>query len=232
MIFEKTYALSESGYFSNFTDYHSHILPGVDDGIKKLEDSISALKAYEEAGIRTVWLTPHIMEDIPNSVGVLKERFELLKNSYDGPVTLFLASENMMDTLFEERLSNGDLLPLSSNRLLVETSYFNPPMDMYGIISDIKRRGYFPVIAHPERYLYMGDREYKRLAEDGVEFQLNLGSLFGAYGNQAKKKAEVLLKRGYYNYAGTDLHSMNIWRIITNGKLKKSVIERLKEISE
>lgn len=232
MLFERTYTLSESGYFFNFRDYHSHILPGVDDGIKKLEDSISVLKAYEEAGIRTVWLTPHIMEDIPNSVEVLKERFELLKNSYDGPVTLFLASENMMDTLFEERLSNGDLLPLSSNKLLIETSYFNPPMDMHGIISDIKRNGYFPVLAHPERYLYMEERDYSRLHEEGVKFQLNLGSLFGAYGNQAKKKAEYLLKKEYYNYAGTDLHSMNIWRIITNGKLKKSVIEKLKDLSD
>lgn len=232
MLFERTYTLSESGFLTNFTDYHSHILPGVDDGIKKLEDSLAVLKSYEEAHVRTVWLTPHIMEDIPNTVEVLKERFELLKNSYDGPVSLFLASENMMDTLFDERLSKGNLLPISGNRLLVETSYFNPPMDMYGILSDIRKSGYFPVLAHPERYLYMGDRDYSRLAEDGVKFQLNLGSLFGAYGNHVKKKAEALLKRGYYSHIGTDLHSMNIWRIITNGKLKKSVIERLEEISD
>lgn len=208
--FKKQIPLKASGIFAGFTDWHSHILPGVDDGVQTLEESLAILKQYEALGVKAVWLTPHIMEDIPNTTTRLKERFAELQQAYSGPVVLHLAAENMLDHLFEERLESNDLLPIgdAGNRLLVETSYFNPPMNLYETLERIKGKGYYPMLAHPERYVYMGDRDYRRLKEMGVEFQLNLPSLTGLYGKQVQATAEQLAKRGFYNYKGTDIHTI------------------------
>ena len=117
----------------------------------------------------------------------------------------------MMDALFEERLQQNDLLPLGDkgNRLLVETSYFTPPMDMDAILNRVKQKGYYPVLAHPERYVYMDKERYAALKNKDIRFQLNLSSLGGAYGSEAKDKARWLLKHNYYNLAGSDLHSLH-----------------------
>lgn len=110
--FKKRVSLKDSGIFDGFTDWHSHILPGVDDGVQTMDESLEILHLYEELGVKTVWLTPHIMEDIPNTTAYLRERFAELKAAYDGRIELHLAAENMLDNLFEERLENNDLLPL------------------------------------------------------------------------------------------------------------------------
>ena len=193
-----------------FTDHHSHILPGVDDGVKKMETSLKVLERYEQLGIAEVWCTPHIMEDIPNTTDGLQSRFAELCAAYQGPIKLHLAAEYMMDALFDERLEQGDLLTLGDggHHLLVETSYFTPPMDLDGILRRIKQKGLFPVLAHPERYVYMDKQRYTALKEDGIRFQLNLSSLAGAYGSDAKEKSHWILKQGYYNVAGSDLHSL------------------------
>lgn len=200
--------LQEAGIFEGMTDWHSHILPGVDDGFKSLEDSLAVLDMYQEAGIREVWLTPHVMEDIPNTTAGLRRRFDELREAYSGRVILRLAAEYMLDTLFEDRLDRDDLLPIGQEglHLLVETSYFNPPANLLAILTGIKSRGYYPVLAHPERYVYMGMQDYSLLSDSGVKFQLNLGSLAGMYGSQAAKKAVRLLRNGYYDIIGTDLH--------------------------
>lgn len=80
--------------YSEFTDWHSHILPGVDDGISTLDDSIAILSKLEQLGVRKVWLTPHIMEDIHNTTDSLRERFNVLQSKYGGRVRLRLASRN------------------------------------------------------------------------------------------------------------------------------------------
>ena len=155
MIFRRSTIVSQ---LKGFTDFHSHILFGVDDGVKTLDVSLEVLKRYEDIGIAEVWCTPHVMEDIPNTTEELRNRFAELEKAYTGPIQLHLAAEYMMDELFESRLEQNDLLALGEegNWLLVETSYFNPPMDLGGILKRIKSKGFFPVLAHPERYVYMG----------------------------------------------------------------------------
>ena len=198
-----------SSLLTNFTDHHSHILPGVDDGVKKMETSLKVLERYEQLGIAEVWCTPHVMEDIPNTTAGLQARFAELCEAYQGPIKLHLAAEYMMDELFEERLEQGDLLKLGDegNQVLVETSYFTPPMDMDAILRRIKQKGLYPMLAHPERYVYMNKERYKELKNNGIRFQLNLSSVAGAYGSEAKDKALWLLKQNFYNIAGSDLHS-------------------------
>ena len=216
--FQRKQTLAESGILRGMTDYHSHLLPGVDDGVQTVEESLEILRLYEQLGIREVWFTPHIMEDIPNTTAGLRSRFEQFQKNYIGNIRLHLAAEYMLDNLFKERLAHRDLLPLGEegNHLLVETSYFNPPMDLYSMMEKIKLAGFIPVLAHPERYTYMGGKEYHRLKKAGVMFQSNLPSLVGGYGNPVKKKVEELYSKAMINLYGTDTHTLSSFnRIIS-----------------
>lgn len=225
--FSSKYNLLQSGIFNGWTDRHSHILPGVDDGIQSVKDSLAILTMYEQMGVKKVWLTPHIMEDCPNTPEKLKVRFEELESAYQGKIELSLSAENMMDDLFVKRLEQGILMPYGDNQdeLLIETSYVQPPMGMEGILRDMRKAGYTPVLAHPERYLYMDAEKYENIKEMGVKFQLNVTSLIGAYGKQVKERAEYLLNEGYYNYSGSDAHSYHaIQRAFEHKSLKKDTI--------
>lgn len=210
--FRKRQTLAQSGFFRGFVDWHCHILPGVDDGVQTMDEALHILAAYERLGIREVWLTPHIMEDIPNPTARLRERFAELLAAYKGNVVLNLAAENMLDKLFEERLEQDDLLPLGKDgrHLLVETSYFNPPMGLDDILRRIQAKGYYPLLAHPERYIYMEENDYARLKSMHIKFQLNLFSLMDLYGKEARKRAKELQSKGMYDYIGTDLHRIAV----------------------
>lgn len=203
-LFHKTTVLSRSGLLKGMVDCHSHLLPGVDDGVQSMEESLQILREMEQQGIRRVWLTPHIMEDIPNETLALQRKFWELLQQYRGAVELKLAAEYMLDNLFEERLEKEDLLLLEEGKrfLLVETSYFNPPMDLLSVLQRIQKKGYYPLLAHPERYEYMQKEDYNTLKEEHISFQLNLPSLAGMYGKHVQKKAEDLLKAGMYDRMG------------------------------
>jgi len=223
--FRKRIPLKDSGIFEGFTDWHSHILPGVDDGVQTMEEALEILRLYESLGVKSIWLTPHIMEDMPNTTTHLRERYAELQAAYTGLINLHLAAENMLDNLFEERLEKNDLLPLGENgdHLLVETSYFSPPMGLSNILLRIKAQGYYPILAHPERYIYMGESDYQRLKDMGVKFQLNLPSIAGMYGDRIKKKAMLLLKEKAITHIGTDIHNHNIFQKFICTSITRSV---------
>lgn len=210
-----------------FTDWHCHILPGVDDGVQTMEESLAILSLYEKMGIDTVWLTPHIMEDIPNTTERLRARFAELQIAYRGNISLHLAAENMLDNLFEKRLLANDLLPIGAegNALLVETSYYTPPMNLYGLIEQIKAKGYYPILAHPERYVYMDKADYQKLHQMGVKFQLNFPSLEGLYGKTVQGKAKELLSKGYYHFYGTDIHRIGLLKRLSQSNIQKAVMQ-------
>ncbi len=224
----------ESGLLEGMTDYHCHLLPGVDDGVQKTSETLEILNLWEEAGIKTVWLTPHIMEDIPNNPEDLQVSYEKLKERYEGKIELLLSAENMMDNLCSSRLKEKRLLPLGTEKghLLVETSYFNPPYDMDDILSNVMGLGYYPVLAHPERYNYMNMGDYKELKERRILFQLNIPSLVGAYGDEVKKKAEMLLDKGYYDLYGTDTHSIRFVKFFLNAKMSKKTLKAVRTLIE
>lgn len=207
----KKYSLGESGVLQGLTDCHSHLLPGVDDGVRTLSASLEILSQMEKAGVRELWITPHIMEDVPNSTAALQAKFEQLTNVYQGKIRLHLAAEYMLDSLFELRLQQDDLLPHAEGCLLVETSYVCPPFNFDKLLESIRHQGYTPLLAHPERYQYMEMSDYRRLKESLIHFQLNLPSLTGAYGPRIQKKAVTLLREGCYDCVGTDTHSLNGW---------------------
>lgn len=216
--------IEKSGILTGFTDWHSHILPGVDDGFQTLESSLEMLRAYENSGVRKVWLTPHIMEDYPNTTTDLRRRFEEFREAYGGSIELRLASENMLDNLFEQRLEQRDFLPIGEEgtHLLVETSYINPPYGMEDMLEGLMKTGYTPVLAHPERYRYMDEKDYVSLKERGILFQMNFVSLAGGYGETARRKAEWLLKQGMVDLTGSDIHRIKTYEHFKTLKPRKS----------
>ena len=105
-----------------FIDWHCHILPSVDDGVQTMEDALAILRRYEELGVAEVWLTPHVMEDIPNTTDELRQRFSELKSAYTGHVKLHLGAENMLICLM-----NG-LQKTTCCQLTITTFWSKPPI--------------------------------------------------------------------------------------------------------
>ena len=224
----KKRSLVSTGVFNGMEDRHSHILFGVDDGIPTLEDSLAVLSYEESLGVTDVWCTPHIMEDTPNQSDSLRKRFAELKDAYDGKIALHLAAEYMLDNLFDERLSSGDIMVMGDDEILVETSTWNPPPELYDRFREIQKSGLHPVFAHPERYRYLTEPAYERLHRMGVRFQMNIGSLTGFYGHTAQEKAINILENGWYTYLGSDCHRLKALQDqVTRESVPKGIINRL-----
>ena len=230
-LFKKRVNLLQSGLYEGMTDRHSHILFGVDDGSPNLEHSLKILSLMEEAGLKELWLTPHIMEDCPNGTEKLKEVFERLKAAYSGSIHLRLAAEYMIDNLFLERLAAGDLLVMENRKVLIETSTWSSPYNLSGIIGQALSRGFNPVLAHPERYRYMDMDDYRKIKSFGVKFQLNFPSLVGFYGSATMEKARELMKEDMYDFIGTDCHNhQSLTHILEAKELGPQDIEGLSRI--
>lgn len=226
--FSKKESIADSCLLEGFTDWHSHLLPGVDDGVRTLQESIEILDLLECHGVSSVWCTPHIMGEIPNTTDYLKKKFSEFRCAYRGRISLGLSAEYMLDNLFEERFKAGDLLPLDTDALLIETSYIAPPYAMGDRLRAIRRGGYDAILAHPERYRYMDMADYYRLKDDNILLQLNLGALTGVYGALSQTKSEVLLKKGLYDLCGMDIHSKRFLLHLLGSRLSSSVIDRLR----
>ena len=231
-LFGQKYSISEKRLLEGATDHHSHILYGVDDGVKTPEESLAILSILEEEGLNSLWLTPHTMEDVPNTTEGLKRRFAELQALYKGPIELHLASEYMMDELFEKHLSENDFLfHREEGSVLMETSTWSGPYNFWDMIDRTMRSGYRPVLAHPERYEYMSDKDYERLHNMGVRLQLNYPSLLGYYGGHVKEKAVKILKNGWYDMAGSDFHKYrSVTRLLADKALKKDGAESLRKL--
>ena len=225
--------MADSGILEGFCDWHCHLLPGVDDGVQDVGETLQILEEWEMLGVETVWLTPHIMEDMPNSPDDLKKRVEALRMRYTGHIKLHLAAEHMMDGPFAKRLEQDDVLPIGNSRkqLLVETSYYTPPMNLNEVIDSVTAKGYEPLLAHPERYQYMDRRDYRHWKDQGVLFQLNLPSVVGAYGPEVLQKAEWLLKENMYDYCGTDTHAIEQIGLLLNSEINKKTASKIKRLS-
>ena len=224
----------DSGIFEHFCDYHCHLLPEVDDGVAHEAETMRTLALWEQLSVQQVWLTPHIMEDIPNKTSELRCKFEALAARYCGSVQLHLAAEHMLDGLFLRRIEEGDLLPIGSqgSMLLVETSYYTAPMNMEKILEQIKQKGYTPLLAHPERYQYMEQSDYCLWKDRGVLLQLNVPSLVGADGPEVQAKARKLLNLGLYDCCGTDTHSIEQLSYFLESPISTKVVKKLKRLIE
>lgn len=226
-------------------DVHSHIIYGVDDGCKNIEESIQTLKNLKNIGFSKIVLTPHYIESSnfqannkikESKLKVLSD--ELNKNNID--IDLFLGNEIYINFNIEDLISKNEIHPINNTRyLLIELSFYNEINKVEDYLYELKLKGYIPIIAHPERYLYF-QKDYKKmekLYESGVLFQSNYGSIIGAYGKEAKKLIKHALKNDMITFMATDIHKpssslINDFEKITR-KIKKIIgEERFKEITE
>lgn len=196
----------------NFVDIHSHLLPGIDDGAKSLEETENLMTQMNALGIKHFITSPHIFTNVwDNTEAVITKKLNDTKlelehkNCYD---TFEAGAEYMLDSFFLKRLESEKLLTLKKNYLLVEMSYLNPPIQLFEILFEIQLAGYKPIIAHPERYVFYHNnyKELHKLKNSGCLFQLNLLATVGYYGKNIEMVAEKLLQDDLYDFVGSDIH--------------------------
>lgn len=199
---------------ANHIDIHSHLLPGIDDGAKTIDETLFLIKSLSEFGMKKFITSPHVMNTIyPNNSKNIEDLCTstsvMVLQNFNLP--LKAAAEYFMDDVFLEKLKSDRLLTLKDNFVLVEMSYMNPPINLYDIIFEIQIAGYKPVLAHPERYFYFHKSfdAYLKLKKSGCLFQLNLLSTVGYYGADVAKTADQLLSKGLIDYVGSDVHHKN-----------------------
>ncbi len=194
------------------TDIHCHILPGIDDGAKDTAVSVSLVETMQQWGIKNIIATPHVTEETfentPQTIAAAYGELgkALSENGMDIPVSY--SAEYRMDGKFGEILKNDGYILMPGRHLLIENSFVQPAFDLKNIIFELQLKDIRPVLAHPERYSYYQRKRkvYTELIEAGCEFQINILSLSGYYGEAEKETALWLIDRGYVSFLGTDLH--------------------------
>lgn len=204
------------GILKGATDYHTHILWGVDDGFHRKSHSIEAIRRMKEWGVKELWLTPHIMKDYPNMTSDLIKKFEELKSEVEG-IKLCLGAEYMLDENFRHRLADNDILT-TNGYVLIETSTAYAPIGLQERIFEVMEKGYHPMLAHPERYIYLQPEFFEMLFENDIRMQLNYTAFLGIYGKEAEIRAKWFLEKGYYKCMGSDLHRLGIADMIQKKK--------------
>lgn len=194
-------------------DMHSHILPGIDDGARDIEHSISLVRGLTQLGFRKLVATPHVMWDMyRNTPAIIQEKLDEVRKAVVAEgieVELHAAAEYFLDEHVEDQLRlKKPLLTVSGNKVLAEFSMAFPSLNIKDLLFEMQMQGYQPIVAHPERYVYLQRDKafYDELRDTGCLFQLNLLSLTGYYGKTVNELAQYLLKQGYYDLVGTDLH--------------------------
>jgi protein-tyrosine phosphatase len=194
------------------TDFHSHLIPGIDDGSPDLETSLQLIGQLRELGYKKIITTPHVMGELyPNSSTTILEGLQKVKEALKkagSDVEFHASAEYHLDENFDRLLKADDLLPLPGNHLLFELSFFGEPPGMEAAIFELRTKGYKPILAHPERYTYYIGRmeKFERFKDMGCELQVNIASLSGHYGEPSRKWAAALIKAGLVDYLATDLH--------------------------
>lgn len=211
--FSKKYFLVD--YLNNFVDIHNHILPGIDDGPKNVEESVKLLKGFKELGIKSFIATPHIMLDYyNNNPETIRASLEQLRGELARQGMLDIAieasAEYMIDHHFEKILDQGKIIPMRREYVLVEMSYLQPPLNFETAIEQAAFKSFTPILAHPERYTFLHKEtgKYRRYKEMGVLFQLNMLSLGPYYGKTVQKIAHKLLEKNLIEFIGSDIHNL------------------------
>ena len=197
---------------SNYVDIHSHVLPGIDDGAKTMEDTRFLLDGMAQLGFSKSITTPHTMGNVwDNTSETIKEALEAVHATVPiaaQALNLQAASEYFLDEHLMELATQGPLLTLKENYVLVEMSYLNAPLQLYDFLFELQLKGYQLILAHPERYSFLHGKkkEYAKLKKAGCMFQLNLLATVGYYGKDVCEIADYLLKEDCYDFVGSDIH--------------------------
>lgn len=222
-------------YSGILTDIHAHLIPGIDDGPKEMSESLDLIRALQALGFKYLTATPHVMSDYyPNSRDFILESHQKLIAAVKAAgidMEIGVGAEYYMDSQFLSVIDNDQLLALPGNQVLMEMSFVSPPPNLYHFIFRLQTRNYRPVLAHPERYLFMKKnfQEYERLKEHGCRFQLNILSLTGYYGQPVADTAWKLLKNNMIDYVGTDAHHLRHTELLREALSDKKIANTLAE---
>ena len=196
------------------TDLHSHLLPGIDDGVQSLEESIDVIQGFINLGFKKLITTPHIMHDFyKNDADIIMTKLTEVRNALKDAsleIELEAAAEYYLDEYFLASInSDKKLLTFGENYVLFELSFMTKPLIIKEAIFSMQTKGYKPVLAHAERYLYYHDniKHLQELSDNGVLLQLNLLSLLGYYSKPVKKMAGKLLQQNMISFIGSDCHN-------------------------
>ena len=214
-------------------DTHNHILFDIDDGCRNIEESITLLRKMEELGFNKIILTPHYIKGTEHTSNNLEKTYKLnqLKEKIKEKqinIDLYLGNEIFITDNIIELLKNNSISSVNNSRyILIELPFENEIIGLIDILYELKYNKLIPIIAHPERYIYFQKNPSKieELREEGILFQVNYSSILGLYGTKAKKTIKYLLKNGYVDFFGTDIHRTSNTYVLNNfKKIEKKII--------
>lgn len=214
-------------------DIHSHLIPGIDDGARTIEESLELVKGMVELGFKRLITTPHVMLDFyPNTREEILTGLEKLRRAVAEAgieVEIHASAEYHIDEEFENLLEGKNFLVLPGNFVLIEPSFIQSPPGLDTYLFQMQTKGYRPIMAHPERYGYwQGDLDnYEQLRISGCHLQVNLLSLAGHYGAATRKTAFKLIRSGLVEFLGSDLHNRvhldELRELLKDGKVRRAL---------
>ena len=222
-LFKKKKEVLEPFDLSRFkVDIHSHLIPGIDDGSQTMDQTIAMLAKFQSLGYKKVITTPHVMSDsFPNTsenilAGLEDVRSEIKKVGLT--IEIEAAAEYYFDETFVAKIKAKDLLTFGDNYVLLEFAFHSPPQYIDQMFFELQSRGYRPVVAHFERYMYYLGKIDRAIEwrQKGINIQININSLSGHYGPDIKKQAERLIDAGEFDFIGTDCHRIEHLILLEN----------------
>lgn len=197
-------------------DFHSHILPGIDDGAKTLDESVQLVREMAGWGFDRITCTPHITRKFRNTPGIIRTKFDELCNALaaNGIETeIRMSAEYRLNPeTWPDILKKGELMPIEEKFILMEFPINDPtemgdldPMDEFRKVIAL---GLTPILPHPERYFYLSHDKLLSYVDAGVKIQSNYGSLAGIYGSEAQAAAQSLIDEGIVSFLASDMHNM------------------------
>ena len=224
---------------NGFVDIHSHILPGIDDGAKNVDESVILIENMKDMGFSKVIGTPHTYPGLYNNTNAsISESFKKLKNKAKKGINIEFASEYMIDESLIEKAEKRELLTISEKYVLIEMSFSGIPKNALDIIFKLQMNNYVPILAHPERYTFLNNdfKKFYKFKNAGCKFQINLLSLTGDYGKTIVKLSDKLIKNNLIDFSGSDIHNINYIKkfqnklAINNIKLVENIMLKNSEI--
>ncbi len=215
-------------------DMHSHLIPGIDDGSRTMEESISLIKEMQLLGYEKLITSPHIMMDFyPNNKKIIAEGLKNLREAVKKEnisIQIDAIAEYLIDESFVKILKKEGLISFGERTyVLVELSCFQPFPKLNEVLFELQSQGFSIILAHPERYLYwLNDFEkFTQLKDKEIYFQINMSSLSGYYGFPVKRLAEKFSENNMIEFLGSDLHNHIYLKDIKNNVLYLKSLEKL-----
>lgn len=202
-------------------DIHSHLLPGLDDGVQSFDQAEEIILYFQKLGYQKIITSPHVMSDAYRNTteGITQRLNDLRRHLSEKGISIHIdaAAEYYLDEALIKMIQQDQpLLTFGKKYLLFETNFITEPLNLKEFIFLATTKGYKPVLAHPERYLYLQNdiRKAEDLIDRGVLFQINISSITGYYSKGVQTTANKLIEKGWVHLLGSDCHILQHAKLI------------------